>query len=292
MARFRVVVCGVGVVTLTAGCSLLVDLDGLSSSVDGGQPDATAASDSGADAAADGDTANDAGSDAVAVNDSGSDADASCTCTNLVSAYRFSEPTKLGRDFFGKNDMATVTGTPMQSAVTPNGFAGYSIRVNGSSTVCIASGFTFNSTADHTLCWWSQPSALADSTNQFAQTCGYDTWTASSGADYLWRINNCNGGTPANLQVPNTYAVGQWTQICQTYTRASLTRTVVVNGNTSKKFSVIDTAPIVTSPTSPWCIGSYGTGGFWTGLIYLPMWFDRVLSDQEIQQVSARGCCL
>ncbi len=70
-----------------------------------------------------------------------------------------------------------------------------------------------------------------------------------------------------------------------------MTRTVVVNGQTSNKLSVTDTVPIVEN-TSNWCIGAYGTGGFWTGLIYLPIWFDRVLSDAEIQQVYAKACCL
>lgn len=282
MARFGVVAWGVVIAALATGCSLFPDLGDLSSNGDGGEPDATTKSDSGSDAAVT-DSASDAGFDA---------ADASCSCTNLVSAYRFSDPTKLGHDFMGHNEMATVGGAPKQSTVTPNGFSGHSIQLDGASSVCIDTPFTFDSTADHTLCFWSQPTALSNSTNQFAQACGYDTWTTNSGADYLWRINNCNGGTAADLQVPNTYAVGQWVQICQTYTRAALKRTVVVNGNTSAKVSVTDTAPIVMSPGSHWCIGAYGTGGFWTGLIYRPMWFDRVLSDQEIQQVNARGCCL
>lgn len=279
MPRARIVLSGVGVAALIAGCSLITDVSGLSSGVDGGEPDATRS---------------DSGSDASEVSDSRSDADADagCACTNLVSAYRFSDSNSLGRDFVGNNHVTTVKGAPKQSTTTPNGFSGYSVQLDGSSTLCIESGFTFDSSADHTLCWWSRPAALADRTNQFAQECGYDTWTTNSGADYLWRINNCNSGTPANLQVPNVYAVGRWVQICETYTRDSLRRTVVLDGKTSNEVSVTDTVPIVMSPASPWCIGSFGSGGYWTGLIYQPMWFDRVLSDQEIQQVSARGCCL
>jgi len=286
MARIRVVASGAGVVLLTAGCSLLTNLDGLTSGA-GDAPDATTTSEAGADAVAD------AVVDAVAVSESGADADADagCTCTNLVSAYRFSDVNNLGHDFVGKNHMTTVTGTPKQSTVTPNGLPGNSIQLDGSTSVCIDSGYSFDATADHTLCWWSQPAVLGDNTDQFAQACTYDAWTANTGADYLWRINNCNSGTPANLQVPNTYAVGQWVQICQTYTRASLKRAVVVNGKTSNKVSVTDAVPIATS-SSPWCIGAYGSGGFWTGLIYQPMWFDRVLSDKEIEQVSAGACCL
>jgi hypothetical protein len=156
----------------------------------------------------------------------------------------------------------------------------------------LSSGFTFDSTSDHTLCWWSQPAALADSTNQFAQTCGYDTWTANAGVDYLWCINNCNSGTAANLQVPNVYSIGKWVQICQTYKKATLTRTVVIDGSTSTKHVLVDTVPIVESTSGTWCIGSYSGGGYWTGLIFRPMWFNRALSDAEIQAVAANGCCL
>jgi hypothetical protein len=197
----------------------------------------------------------------------------------------------LGEDKFAKNTMGSVVGQPKQSTATPPGFSGYSLQLDGASTVCIDSSYTFDSTKDHTLCWWSEPTALADNTNQFAQTCSYDTWTASSGVDYLWRINNCNSGTPANLQVPNVYTVGKWVQICQTYQSASMTRTVVIDGSTSTKHVIVDTVPIVEN-TSSWCIGSYGSGGWWTGLIYRPMWFDRVLTDLEIQAVAAKGCCL
>ena len=278
MLRFLRVASGIGA-ALAAGCSLLPDLGGLSSSgVDAG--DASVGIDSGTDAA-------DSGTDA---SDSGSDA--SCVCTNLVSAYRFSDPNSLGLDFFGNNDMTAVTGTPAQSTTTPNGFSGYSIQLDGSSTVCIPSGFTFDSTDDHTLCWWTQPAVLANQTNQFAQQCNYDTWTTNSGADYLWHINNCNGGTASDLQVPNVYSVGTWVQICQTYTKASMLRAVVLNGQTSTKFLITDPTPIVELSSSPWCIGSFGSGGYWTGLIYLPMWFDRVLSDVELQDVYAYGCCL
>jgi len=218
-------------------------------------------------------------------------ADAGCSCVQPFSAYLFSDSNNLGRDFFGRNDMTTIVGTPRQSAVTPNGFAGYSIQLDGVSSACIDTGGTFNATADHTVCWWSQPAALAEHANQFAQFCTYDTWTGGSGADYVWHINNCGGGTTPDLQVPNTYSVGKWVQICQTYSRASLNRTVVVNGATSNKVSVTDTVPVAASGAR-WCIGSYGNGGFWTGLIYRPMWFDRVLTDQELAQAIDPRCCL
>jgi hypothetical protein len=284
MLALRVVV-GAGIVALGAGCSLFPDVAALSGG-DGGSSDATVP-DTGADAADAADAATDTGPDAT---DSG--ADAACSCTGIVSEYRFADTNNLGHDFFGTNNMTTVIGSPQQSTTTPPGLTGYSLQLDGSSTVCIDTGFTFDSTADHTLCWWSQAAALANSTNQFAQACGYDTWTTNSGADYLWRINNCNSGTAANLQVSNVFAVGKWVEICQTYDHTSMTRTVVIDGQTNQKHVLTDTAPIVEDPSSPWCIGSYGSGGYWTGLIYLPMWFDRILSDTEIQQVYANACCL
>jgi hypothetical protein len=282
-------------------------LHGLTSSGgDGGADgDASVASDGSTAVTADATTSVDSGggTDAGKPTDSGttadsgnvvvdSGADASCTCSGLVSAYRFADPNNLGHDVAGNNNMTDVKGGPLQSTVTPTGLTGHSVELDGGNTLCIDTGFTFDSTSDHTLCWWSQPAALANGTNQFAQYCGYDTWTATSGADYLWRINNCNTGTPADLQVPGVYQVGQWTQICQTYSRATMTRTVIVNGQTTQKVSIADTVPIAEVPTSQWCIGSYGGGGYWTGLIYSPMWFDRVLTDEEIKRVNATACCL
>jgi hypothetical protein len=287
MARVLCIASGLGG-ALLAACSLFPDLGGLTSNgvdagdaavVDSGTPDANVVVDSGADVVD------------AAVVDSGSDA-TTCTCTDLVSAYRFSDSNNLGQDFFGNNDMTDVVGTPQQSMMTPNGLPGHSLRLDGSSSVCITSGFTFDSTSDHTLCWWARPDALADQTNQFAQQCNYDTWTANSGADYLWHINNCNGGTSADLQVPNVYAVGTWVQICQTYAKATMHRTVTINGDTNDKVAVNDTVPLLELSTSQWCIGSYGSGGYWTGRIYLPLWFDRVLTDAEIQNVYASACCL
>ena len=271
------------VVALLASCSLFTDLDGLQSGADAGSlEDATASTDTGAA---------DAETDSGSAIDSGADA-GSCSCTDIVSAYRFESPSNLGHDFFGVNNMTTTQGTPTQSSVTPNGLPGHSIALDGSSSVCIATGFTFESTADHTLCWWTQPAALANGTNQFAQQCGYDTWTTNSGADYLWHINNCNTGTASDLQVPNLYEVGTWVQICQTYNSASSTRSVTINGDSTKKITVTDPGPILEDPTMNWCIGSYGNGGFWTGLIYLPIWFNRALSDAEIKNVYTNACCL
>ena len=268
----------IALATALCGCGLFPDMDLLTGN-EAGSPDATA------------ETSVDTGTKDVIPDVADASDAAACTCTNLVSAYLFTNTSDLGEDHFAKNNFSTVYGTPKQSSTTPPGFTGYSISLDGSSAVCIDSGFTFDSTSDHTLCWWSQPTVLADSTNQFAQACSYDTWTTSSGVDFLWRINNCNSGTPANLQVPNVYSVGTWVQICQTYKSAALTRTVVIDGNTSQKHVVIDSVPIVEN-TSNWCIGAYGSGGYWTGLIFRPMWFNRVLTDAEIQDVATKGCCL
>lgn len=215
-----------------------------------------------------------------------------CSCTGLVSAYRFSDAANLGKDFVGNNDFPNVTGSPMQSTVTPNGLPGHSISLDGTSSVCGDLGLTFGSAEDHTLCWWSRPASLGNSTNQFAQTCGYDTWTQNAGVDYLWRINNCNGGTAIDLVVPSVYAAGQWVQICQTYEAASMTREVTIDGDTGQKTTLVDGSPILEPTNQAWCIGSYDGGGYWNGLIYLPLWFDRVLDDAEIQNVSANACCL
>lgn len=279
MVRYLVVVC-------MTGCGLFPDVDELNSKDAGQNADVTVND-------APQETSIDASKDVASGSDASDASDgASCSCTNLVSAYRFAAANDLGQDFFNHNDMPSVHGTPTQSSVVPPNMKGHSIQLDGSSSVCIDTGFTFDSTSDHTLCWWSQPTALSDSTNQFAQTCGYDTWTTNNGTDYLWRINNCNNGTPANFVVPNVFTANTWVQICQTYAASAMKRTIVINGQTSSKASQVDSVPIVEPSTESWCIGSYNAGGFWTGRIYLPMWFDRVLSDAEIQNVYATACCL
>src|SRR5450432_2807756 len=114
-----------GVVTLLASCSIFTDLDGLQSATDGGG--ATQDASTGIDAAA-----SDAATESGIAIDSGTDA-SSCACTNVVSAYRFSDPSNLGKDFFGHNNMTAINGTPKQSAITPNGLPGNSIQLDGSS---------------------------------------------------------------------------------------------------------------------------------------------------------------
>jgi hypothetical protein len=240
------------------------------------------------------DAGTDGGSDAGM--DAGTDAGTDCACADLISAYTFSDSVVLGTDFLGHNNLVSVIGSPQRSITTPPGFGGHSLQLDGGGAICTAGGFTFDPTADHTVCWWAQPASLADNVNIFAPYCTYDTWTANGGATYRWRINNCNGGVAANFDVPGVYAVGRWTQICQTYSRTSLQRVMVLNGQPGSRVFINDTAPIVAS-TAGWCIGAYSAdgvtgGGFWNGLIYRPMWFDRVLSLTEIQQISANGCCL
>lgn len=289
------------VTALTTGCVLLSGAGDLT--IDPGDGGGSGGTDTGpgtTDAPSSTNDGSSGGTDAPSTpGDSGSETGtgtdgAACVCDGFVSAYRFDTPLQLGHDAFGRNDMTVVHGTPKTSTTTPPGLTGTSLDLDGSSSVCIEAGFTFNASKDHTLCWWANPSALADQKNQFAQTCTYDTWTSNSGANYLWRINNCTASTAANLEVPNVYAVGQWTQICQTYQAATRKRSVVVNGSVAKKISVTDESAIPPS-TEPWCIGAYGgegPGGFWPGLIYLPMWFDRVLDDSDLAQISRKTCCL
>jgi hypothetical protein len=212
-----------------------------------------------------------------------------------VSAYTFADTSALGRDAVGTNHLVLVVGSPQQSTDVPPGFPGYSLAVDGTSGLCLGSAFTFDSTSDHTACWWSKPAELSDQTNQFADTCGYDTWTTSGGTDYQWRINNCNNGTPSDLDVPNVYTVGAWAHICQTYSRASLTRTVYVNGDIANPHVLVDPAPILMPSGFYWCLGEYyfdgsGGGGFWHGLIYAPIWFDRVLPASDIAAVHDQPC--
>jgi hypothetical protein len=70
--------------------------------------------------------------------------------------------------------------------------------------------------------------------------------------------------------------------ICQTYRSASRSRSVIIVDAQLTTNSTVDPNPIAPS-NNRWCIGSYGNGSFWNGLIYRPMWFDRVLSTDEIR---------
>jgi hypothetical protein len=217
------------------------------------------------------------------------------TESSRVSAYTFADSGAPGRDAVGGNDLSFIVGTPQLSSDTPPGFPGSSLMVDGNSGLCLASGFTFDTTADHTACWWSKQTVLADNANQFAHTCGYDTWTAGGGSTYQWRINNCNGGVASDLDVPNVFTAGVWVHICQTYERATLTRTVYINGDTATPYTKVDTDPILMPGGYYWCVGEYyfdgsGGGGYFTGAIYAPIWFARVLPPQDIAAMHVQAC--
>ena len=201
---------------------------------------------------------------------------------NLVSIYLFGNLSNIGQDYKRTNHMnESIRLGFYRSDNVPAGFSGYSISLNGSSTICTNSKFTFNATSDHTLCWWSNPRILKNGGNQFAQMSIYDTWTTTAGKDYMWTINNGNAPTKSQLIVPNVYAAGGWVNICQRYNKTTLIRDVIING--VNKYTKVD-YPIGRS-TAKWCLGSYGSGGFWDGNIYQPMWFNRTLDDSEILKI-------
>lgn len=295
--RWRgLLVSALGAATLSAGCVLLsgvgdlsVEEDEAGLGADGARPgvDATAPVDA---AKADG-AGGDASTSDAAKPDAGKDATTPCSCDGLVTAFDFSAPDKLGLDAVGSNHLTRVVGSPKRSSSTPDGLTGYSIELDGASSVCSQSKLGLDPTQDHTLCWWSQPSALSDKANQLAETCTYDSWTGSGGADYVWTINNCNDATPSSLTIAGVYAVGSWVQICQTYESAERRRTVVVDGKVGEKVTKVDPDPIATS-NATWCLGSYEGGGYWRGRIYRPMWFDRILDDGEIADIGSKLCCV
>ena len=231
----------------------------------------------------------------------GQPADAACfvaSAAGRVTAYNFADTAMLGHDSVGSNHLTTVAGTPVLSTDLPPGHAGFSLALDGASGLCLDTGWTFDSTADHTVCWWSKQTTLPtidNTADQFTHTCSYDTWTANAGTTYRWRINNCNTGNALNLDVPNVYTANTWVNICQTYERALLRRTVYINGDTANPHVVIDTDPILMPPDQYWCVGAYyfngpGGGAFWTGQIYAPIWFDRVLSPTDIATIHTQAC--
>lgn len=243
-------------------------------------------------------TTGDATSDSIG---DGQPADsASCfiaSAAGRVTAYGFADSAMLGHDSVGTNHLTTIVGTPTPSTDVPPGHLGLSLALDGASGLCLDAGWTFDSTADHTVCWWSKQAVLPtidNTADQFTHTCSYDTWTANSGTTYRWTINNCNSGVIQDIDVPNVYTANTWVQICQTYERAALRRTVYINGDTTNPHVVIDTDPILMPQGQYWCIGAYyftGSGGaFWTGEIYAPIWFDRVLPAADIARIHGEAC--
>ena len=242
----------------------------------------------------------DATRDAIGAQD-GPSLDAACfvaSAPGRVAAYDIADAGALGHDAVGTNHLTHVDGNPQQSTDVPPGFPGHSLSLDGGSGLCLMTGWTFDSTQDHTACWWSKQTTLPttdNSANQFAHTCSYDTWTANAGTTYRWRINNCNTGVPLNLDVPNVFTADTWVHICQTYERALLRRTVYINGDTTNPHVTTDTDPILMPPDEYWCLGSYyfdgsGGGAYWTGQIYAPIWFDHVLSTSDIARIHDEAC--
>lgn len=228
-------------------------------------------------------------------------ADAACfiaSAPGRVATYGFADMAMLGRDVVGGNHLTTVVGTPMQSTDVPPGHLGHSLSLDGASGLCLDAGATFDTTADHTVCWWSKQTTLPTINNtadQFTYTCGYDTWTTNAGTTYRWTINNCNSGVSQVLDVPNVFSAGTWVHICQTYERAALRRTVYIDGDITNPHAVTDTDPILMPGGFYWCLGAYyfsGSGGsaYWTGQIYAPVWFDRVLAPSDIARIHSEAC--
>jgi hypothetical protein len=203
---------------------------------------------------------------------------------NLVSIYLFDNVNDLGADYNGVNSMSTsYTGSPAgndpeQSTDVPSGFSGYSIDLDGDDSVCISSGATFNPSQSHTLCWWTKPNSL-DTRDQFAQYGNYDSWV-QSGGNYRWSTKNLDSSWNY-LDISSVYSIGQWTHICNNYNSSTLTKTVYVDG-VERGSQVVN--GIVFS-NNRWCIGSYGTGSFLNGKIFQPVWFDKSLTSEEINQV-------
>ena len=101
-----------------------------------------------------------------------------------------------------------------------------------------------------------------------------------NGNDYRWRTRDVLG-TWYYLYAYDVYSIGSWTHICNTYEGSIFNKSVYVDGS----FVDSQIIPDVRSSTARWCIGSYGGGGYLDGLIYQPLWFDRILSDSEINQI-------
>jgi hypothetical protein len=214
--------------------------------------------------------------------------DASCGGTNflndpnLVSVYEFADAGNLGFDTRGVNTMDYTndqTGTPLQSSIVPSGFSGYSVAMDGEDALCVLSG-TFDQTSDHTLCWWARPTSIGTN-NHFSLASNYDT--DNEGTTYTWSTRHSSGDF-FYVDVPNAHVIDTWTHICNTYDASENNKSVFVEG-------IIANSAIqeIASKTGYWGIGAYCTetitGRRYVGNIFQPMWFDRVLTAQEINNL-------
>ena len=206
------------------------------------------------------------------------------TDPNLISVYEFNDIGNLGVDTKGNNNMVTAQGTPTQSGAIPAGFSGNSVYLDGTSSLLIASGYTFDSTQDHAVCWFAYPTP-GISGNQFAKASNYDTWTSGVAAGgYRWATDQ---GSWNYLDTLNVYTLNQWVHICNVYDSNPVTKRVYIDGNLA---STNSPALGMDASSAPWAIGSYcfssgSCGAYWRGNLYQPMWFNRILSDTEINQL-------
>lgn len=191
----------------------------------------------------------------------------------------------LGDDYKGNNHMDSISGSPAQSTNVPAGFSGYSVELEVGTWdwLCIESGYTFDPTQDHSLCFWANPSSMGVRRSPFGQKCYYDNLTSDDGTSHIWIINMCPLGGPdkREFEVLNVYSQNTWVHVCHTYNSSELTRQIVING--TNKYTEIDDVPLNYLTGSFWCISNYG--GHWDGYIFKPMWFDRILLDNEINSI-------
>ena len=203
--------------------------------------------------------------------------------TSLVSVYEFSDALNLGTDTKGNNNMDSEYGIPVQNTNVPSGFSGNSVELAGAESLSILSGSTLDQTQNHTLCWFAYPTPSI-SGNQFSKASNYDTWPVST-TGYRWATNTAGGWD--YLDILGIYTVDQWVYICNVYDASGLAKSVYVDGAFADSSVLVEG---ISASSGPWSIGSYcfsalSCGAFWQGLIYQPMWFDRVLSGTEINQL-------
>jgi hypothetical protein len=203
--------------------------------------------------------------------------------SNLVSIYLFDNTNNLGADYKGTNSMTTAysrspsQNDPAQSSDIPAGFTGVSIDLDGNDSFCTTSTTTFNPSQDHTLCFWVKPNVFTG--EAFAQFTNYDSWILSRGT-YKWATKNLTSTSFSNLELSLGSAVGNWIHVCNRYDSPT-TKNVYING------ILIGTQNVdgIKSSTKAWCIGSYGVSGFINGKVFQPIWFNRTLTEEEINKI-------
>jgi hypothetical protein len=193
-----------------------------------------------------------------------------------ASATAFSPLTNVNgtqwKDLSGQINNAVLSGNPSTTATTG------AVILNGSNQYATVSNNIVSPSA-YTKCIWLNCSSFGSSNNMLSNTPGTIFWLAGT--------NRITGADTSNAnfsiaQSSISLNLNTWYHAALTYNNSGVTTStwkIYVNG-------VLDTTTIAATspPLSGIQVGAFGSGNLFNGQLALPMIYNRVLSDAEINQ--------